>query len=80
MRRNSLPLNVLSVAVMAAVSPTLAPGATIQVMTDDDAGTGSTCTFRQAVASINAATVVGTGCSASGAVEPTQLPLRSCQR
>src|ERR1700722_14320919 len=67
MRRTSFPLNVLSVAVTVGILPALTHAATIQVMTDDDAGTGSTCTFRQAVAAINAANVVGTGCSASGA-------------
>ena len=67
MRRNSFPLNVLGVAVTVGILPALTHAATIQVMTEDDAGAGSTCTFRQAVAAINAANVVGTGCSASGA-------------
>lgn len=58
----------LAVALAAAgvVATFGAQAATIQVTTGGDAGTGATCTLRQAVLALNAASTAGTGCLTSG--------------
>lgn len=62
-----LTLDLLAVAIITACFPTCAIGAAIEVSTAGDAGTSGSCTFRQAVASINSASIAGTGCIAMGA-------------
>jgi len=58
----------LAVALAAAgvVATFGAQAATIQVTTGGDAGTGATCTLRQAILALNAASTAGTGCLTSG--------------
>ncbi|MEO8485964.1 MAG: hypothetical protein ABI585_06445 [Betaproteobacteria bacterium] len=48
------------------VAPLASHAATIPVTTGGDAGTGATCTLRQAVESLNTATLVGTSCTNTG--------------
>ena len=47
-------------------APTGLQAATIQVATGGDAGTGATCTLRQAIVALNTASLVGTACINSG--------------
>lgn len=55
-------------AALALAGLPLAQAATIQVTTPDDQfGTATTCTLRQAIGAMNAASTVNTGCTASGA-------------
>ena len=61
------PLALALSLALAAMAPAVG-AATIQVTTADDAGTISTCTFRQAIASMNAAAVgASSSCLNSGA-------------
>ena len=59
---------VSAALIAAGLGFTCAPlhAATITVTTSGDAGAGATCTFRQAIVSVNTATVAGTGCVNSG--------------
>lgn len=59
----------LAAALLAALgaAPMAARAATIQVVTPDDpTGDGTSCTLRQAIAAMNAASTAGTGCIATG--------------
>ena len=60
------PVALALASALAALAPS-AGAATIQVITADDAGTSSTCTLRQAIASMNAASVApSSSCTNSG--------------
>jgi hypothetical protein len=58
----------LAAALLAVlgIAPLAAQAATIVVTTAGDSGTAANCTLRQAIVSMNAGAVAGTGCSASG--------------
>ena len=56
------------IAALALAGLPTARAASIQVGTPDDpAGTAATCTLRQAIAAMNAASAAGSGCTPSGA-------------
>ena len=57
----------LALALALGSAPLAGLAATISVVTADDAGGASDCTLRQAVVSMNAGSVTGTGCVNSGA-------------
>jgi predicted outer membrane repeat protein len=63
---HTLHRRMLSVAVSVALVSATASAATVQVATTGDTSSAATCTFRQAVTSINAAATTGTGCTATG--------------
>lgn len=81
-RRPALVVRPLLAALAAAglAMPLAAPAATIQVTTGGDVG-GATCTLRQAIASINAASLQGTcaitGADPFGTNDTVDLTLRS---
>lgn len=58
---------ILALAASGLATPLASPAATIVVTHGGDAGTGSTCTLRQAVTSLDLAALQGT-CANSGAV------------
>jgi hypothetical protein len=57
---------VLALALGLGVTPLGSLAATISVTTIDDAGDAGTCTVRQAIAAMNAGSVVDTNCTSSG--------------
>jgi predicted outer membrane repeat protein len=59
------PLFAALVASGLAAPPGI-QAATIQVTTGGDAGTGATCTLRQAIVAMNTASLAGTACANSG--------------
>ncbi|WP_207215834.1 NHL repeat-containing protein [Pseudolysobacter antarcticus] len=60
-------LALLTLALGLGVTPLPGVAATIVVKSSGDTGSAATCTLRQAVVSMNAGSVAGTGCVNSGA-------------
>lgn len=67
--RHETQISILSAALLTALGnvPFAVQAATIGVTTAGDSGTTADCTLRQAIASMNAGAVAGTGCTNSGA-------------
>jgi hypothetical protein len=67
-RISQRPLTLaLAITLGLSLAPLAGLAATISVVTTDDAGNATDCTLRQAIVSMNAGDVSGTGCVNSGA-------------